>query len=464
MKKNLLLLLLLCLSFTAIDSNAQAPTTLWADNATTMWYNGTSTNFTITSANELAGVAILVEGGNNFAGKTITIANDLDLGAHLWKPIGKNTTFTFSGTVNGNNYVLSNLYIANLPTNSFGGLFGQITGATIKNIKLVDAIVVGVDSVGAIAGGLMSFATVENCHSTNGAVTGTGANIGGLVGSLLTNSSILKSSAEGTVEGFQQVGGIVGSPYDFANVTECYAAGNVTGFTHVGGIAGYSAFAFGSNRIITINNCYSRANVTATDSFAGGIYGGSTAQLVIKNSYSTGLITATSGTGGLIGQIPNVTAVNNYWDLDNSNVSVAVGEWMGAPMTVDITGKTTSEMKNAAMVILLNQNQPELPWTIDASVNDGYPILASSLLQNNSFTTVKSTVLVYPTMTADFVNISSAVNLTNATVHSISGSLVKSQSLHGLENTIDFSGIISGVYFLNIQTENGSSTHKIIKK
>lgn len=464
MKKTLLYLMLLCITLVQFDAKAQAPTTYWADNAVTTWYNASANTFTLTTASQLAGLAVLVEGGNTFSGKTINIASDLNLGAHLWKPIGKNTTLTFAGTVNGNNYVLSNLYIANLPTNAFGGLFGQVTGAKIKNIKLVDATVIGVDSIGAIAGGLMSFATVENCHSTNGTVTATGANIGGLVGSLLTNSTISKSSAEGTVEGFQQVGGIVGSPYDLANVTECYAAGNVTGFIHVGGIAGYSAFAFGANRIITINNCYSRANVTATDSFAGGIYGGSTAQLVIKNSYSTGLITAPIGAGGLIGQMSNVTATNNYWDLDTSNASVAVGEWMGAPMTVDITGKTTSDMKNAAMVALLNQNQPALPWSINGSANDGYPILASSSLNNNAFVATKSTVLVYPTMTTGMVTISSSATILNVDIYSISGSLISSKTLNNSEDTIDLSGIAAGIYLLNIKSENGNTTHKIIKK
>ena len=82
MKKNLLLLVVLCLSFTAFDSTAQAPTTFWADNAVTSWYNTTSTTFTITTESQLAGLALLVEGGNNFSGKTINIANDLNLGAH----------------------------------------------------------------------------------------------------------------------------------------------------------------------------------------------------------------------------------------------------------------------------------------------------------------------------------------------------------------------------------------------
>ena len=295
-------------------------------------------------------------------------------------------------------------------------------------------------------------------------ISGTGANIGGLVGSLLGDSTISKSSSNGQVSGLQQIGGIVGSPYDKATISECYSGGTVSGQIHVGGIVGYSAFSFTPNRTILVDNCYSRANLSSTNGQVGGIFGGSSALLVVKNSYATGLITSSGSMGGVLGGMGGVTAINNYWDTETSGASQAVAEWAGAPATVDITGKTTAEMKTAEMVTLLNQNQTGTPWTIDANSNDGYPILASSLLQNNLFTAAKSTVVVYPTITSDFITISSSENLSHTNVYSISGSLVKSQTLNGLENSIDLSGIISGVYFLTVQTENGSSTHKIIKK
>lgn len=141
-----------------------------------------------------------------------------------------------------------------------------------------------------------------------------------------------------------------------------------------------------------------------------------------------------------------------------------MAEWSGAPVTVDITGKTTPEMKNAAIVTLLNQNQTDMPWTIDVAVNDGYPILVSSTLNKNSFVAVKSEVLVYPTLANNQITITSSIKLMEANLYSISGSLVKKQALNGTENRMDVSSLTSGMYLLSIQTENGTTTHKIIKK
>ena len=232
----------------------------------------------------------------------------------------------------------------------------------------------------------------------------------------------------------------------------------------MGGIAGYSAFAFQPNRTITVNNCYSRATITATTGQAGGIFGGSSALLVVKNSYATGTMTSPGAIGGVLGQMGGVTATNDYWDTQTTGAVNAVATWSGTPGTVDITGKTTAEMKSAAMVTLLNQNQTGTPWTIDATKNDGYPILASSTLSSGSFVAENAKVLVYPTLVNDFVTVSSSVQLVEAKLFSISGSVVKTQKLNSSANKIDMSGMVSGIYFLTVQTENGTSTHKIIKK
>lgn len=462
MKQKLLFLVLLCSAFLPFKTTAQ-PTTLWSDNANTTWYNAGSYTFTLTTPNQLAGLAILVEGGNNFAGKTIMIGSNLDLGAHLWKPIGKNTTLTFSGIVDGNNQIISNLYVSNLTT-SFTGLFGQITNATVKNIVLQNPTINAKDDAGCIAGGLLTYSYVLNCHATGVNISGTGANIGGLVGSLLGNSTISKSSSSGQVNGLQQIGGIVGSPYDFADIVECYSEGTVTGGYHVGGIAGYSAFSFLQNRYITVNNCYSRANIIATNGPAGGIYGGSTALLVVKNSYATGLITCPGVIGGGLGEISSVNAVNNYWDMESTGTTIAIGTWTGPVTAYELTGKTTAEMKSATMVNLLNQNQSDLPWTINTELNDGYPILASSTLSSQDFLTSVTDIMVYPTLVNDIVTVVSSVNLIEAKLYSISGSLVKSQNLNGNENRLDLNEIGSGIYFLSIKSEQGISTHKIIKR
>lgn len=202
----------------------------------------------------MAGLSQLVAAGNTFAGKTINITADIDLAAHLFSPIGKSTTVTFSGTFDGGNHVISNLYIVT-PTNVFTGFFGQVTNATLKNIKINNSFIRGKDSSATLAGGLLN-STATDCHVTAIDVSGTGPNTGGLIGSLITNSHLLRTSASGTVVGVNQTGGLVGSPWDLATISESFASGNVTGTYIVGGLAGYSAFTFVPNRPITINNRY----------------------------------------------------------------------------------------------------------------------------------------------------------------------------------------------------------------
>ncbi len=50
MKKNLLLVLLICFNLAYFSASAQTPTTFWADNATTTWYNTTENAFDLTTA------------------------------------------------------------------------------------------------------------------------------------------------------------------------------------------------------------------------------------------------------------------------------------------------------------------------------------------------------------------------------------------------------------------------------
>ncbi len=56
----------LFLLFTA--SAMAQPSTQWSAVANTAWYNATGTEFSITTAEELAELSQLVAGGNNFAG------------------------------------------------------------------------------------------------------------------------------------------------------------------------------------------------------------------------------------------------------------------------------------------------------------------------------------------------------------------------------------------------------------
>ena len=111
MKKPLLILTLSLLFVTARSVGQTVPTSSWTDAAATDWYTESEDVFTLSTAEELAGLAVLVHAGNDFADRAVLIDADIDLGAHHWLPIGSGYERPFSGTVDGNEFTISNIFI-----------------------------------------------------------------------------------------------------------------------------------------------------------------------------------------------------------------------------------------------------------------------------------------------------------------------------------------------------------------
>lgn len=124
----------------------------WDGTSDTTWYNDTDTEFTITTAEQLAGLAELVDGGNTFAGKTVKLGKDINLNAvHddgnrvSFNPIGHSSNEkSFNGTFDGQGHTITNLYMQNdLGAWQYEGeyyaLFAYTNGATIQNVTVADA-------------------------------------------------------------------------------------------------------------------------------------------------------------------------------------------------------------------------------------------------------------------------------------------------------------------------------------
>lgn len=137
-------------------TNAESDVAVFAGEgpkADTSWYENheNDSQFTIDTAQELAGLAQLVNGGNNFAGKTIILGDNIDLSSYTnWEPIG-NSNKPFSGTFDGQKHTIRNL-TAIYPGKSDIGLFGFTTNGEVKNFTLENAKVQGYLDVGAVAG------------------------------------------------------------------------------------------------------------------------------------------------------------------------------------------------------------------------------------------------------------------------------------------------------------------------
>ena len=138
---------------------------------------------------------------NDLAGSYV-LANDITL-SEQWTPIS-----TFTGTLDGAGHAIKGLRIAGgSPT----GLFGETDGATIKNLRVVEAKVADWGSskkAGIIVGWAKNNTTIEACF-TSGVVEGND-HVGGIIGRLEGTMKNCLSTAASFSSGWQ-AGGLAGS-------------------------------------------------------------------------------------------------------------------------------------------------------------------------------------------------------------------------------------------------------------
>ncbi len=441
---------------------ADFPTTNWSDYADTSWYNTSATSFDISTAEQLAGLSLLVKNGNDFSGKTINITANINLEAHLLDPIGYGYQTPFSGIVNGNNKTISNIFI-NRADGDFLGLFGQFFKASLKDLFIVNSKVYGDDTVGGVIGNISTNSTVENVHATGVEVAITGYNGGGFVGGMLTDSKVHNCSVKGNVDGDSQIGGFVGSPWDKNLITNSYCEGNVSGNYIIGGFSGFSTMAFGPNRNNVIENSYSRANVQGLNQYTGGFYGYAQQNAVVKNVYSTGTVyVAPQTTGGFAGAVGGFSAVNSFYDKTIAPID-AVGAFEYGPIPVEITGKTTEEMKTSTFKDQLDLGNAISVWAIDPQINNGYPYIGTQPLATQELKTLSKSNIVPSIVDQSFQIINPERDI-NYSILDVSGRVLKSGTVSGSQKTVNVNGLLKGNYILLLKTTKSSETLKFIKK
>ncbi len=81
----------------------------WTDegNYDISWYNDSEQSFTLSTPQEVAGIAVLAQNRKSLQYKTIYLSADIDLSAHYWVPIS-----SLSGNIEGNNHTISSMYIS----------------------------------------------------------------------------------------------------------------------------------------------------------------------------------------------------------------------------------------------------------------------------------------------------------------------------------------------------------------
>lgn len=223
--------------------------------------------------------------------------------ANDFTSIGNDTT-AFTGKFDGIDYNIFNLDISG---ESNVGLFGKTNGATINNVTLVGGSITGTGSnVGAIVGSANN-TTLTNV--VNSAAVSGNSNVGGIVGS--ADSSVIKDAINtGTINGSgDNVGGLIGNlqKSKFIEATDTteevekglignsYNLGDVSGKGHnVGGLVGH---AYDATIGDGTNLVYNRLDVTGAYN-VGGIVGNMEANSTVKNAENSGTVLASGHYGG----------------------------------------------------------------------------------------------------------------------------------------------------------------------
>ncbi len=308
------------------------------------------------------------------------IANiDLDLTpwneGEGWEPIGDAET-PFSGNYAGDGHRISNLFI-DRPEETYVGLFGNTSGAVIKNLMLDQAFVHGWRYVGGLAGYMGNQSRIEYIYVENIELHIGQRHGGGLAG-YFHQSFVFRSYSSGLLfrgdyNEWNSIGGLLGSITVSTDndtpstVLESFSTVNLTSGNHntYGGLVG----SMWQHAIIY--NCYTRGSVQGNGSWAGGlvaeIQSGSNPKKV-NNSYAATYVSAPGGNvRGFMGYNDGGTFQGNFWDME-------VSDFYGNDEAA--TGKTTEEMKTAEIYIDDGWDMDEV-WTLDtnATINEGYPVL-----------------------------------------------------------------------------------------
>lgn len=204
------------------------------------------------------------------------LTNDIDCTGVAFSPIGSYSA-PFTGALYGNGYAISYLYI-DAPNQSYVGLFGATSAASITDLILNQVRVAGQSQTGALVGEADNNTQISGIWATGEVkyTTEDSQYTGGLVG-LLNDGSLSQSSASVWVLGSSYTGGLIGGIGNAGKVSNSYSMSKVQGGNYVGGLAGTNSG--------TITNVYSAGQVLATDGLAGGLVAVSNGQAQVNNSY-----------------------------------------------------------------------------------------------------------------------------------------------------------------------------------
>ncbi len=323
----------------------------------------------ISNEQELIEFRESVASGETYQHKIVIVDDNITL-TKEWTPICPSSEVIFKGTFDGGNYTISGLTITNATTD-YQGLFGYVSGATIKNVTISKPqISSNKRYVGAVVG-FASGTTIENCAVTGGSVNGNG-NVGGVVGLIEDESSLTFSYNTSTVSSdMWSVGGVVGAISSSVSVSSCYNTGSVNGSGefNVGGIAGYISSSS------DLTSSYNTGTVVGYENVGGVV--GSASSGTVTSCYNVGLVSGSSNIGGVTGN-GNLRVTDCFYLVGTAATGISSGSGTATEVASvkalnDLVGATGGLLSGEANFSKGNSESDQLPHLMGESLVWGAP-------------------------------------------------------------------------------------------
>ncbi len=373
------------------------------DNIIKHW-DGTATavapdangNYVIKNAAELAYIAQIVNGGDNLEGKTVTLADNIDMNGNTWVPIGKSSA-PFAGTFEGAGYSVSNFVVkAEECAGLFGRVFKKGAAASINNVKVHNATIEGSHWAGGVVAHI--YGNVTNCEADGVTI-------------------VLTPNA-------------VGSGYDNGD--------------KAGGIAGY----VGENGYQITGNKVNNVSITAYRDL-GGVVGMLNGTSVASNNEGANVtLVCDQITNNYGAETPNAGAVvgrkGGNVVMENNNVQATI-EYKGAAVApaYDEATKTYS-VSNDAELIWISRNAASLPKKAVIALT------ADIDLAGENWESIKACNPEWP-VTFDGQN--HTISNINAPLFNSSTASIKNVVVDGanIEANSNFVGVVAGNLYGNLE-------------
>lgn len=352
----------------------------WDGTTDTSWYAASKTEFDISAAEQLAGLAQLVNDGNTFEGKKINLCQDIFLNddsyQYVWEPIAAyvrndaSNPNVFQGTFCGNGHTIYNMRTS---YNNNGGLFGRI--GENGSVKCVDISQGRLNSGGCIANvneGIISFCNNYSC-------TG-GEDLYAVGGICNFNSNLVYGCKNfGEVWGSCPAGIVGLNKEGMSVVSQCSNHGLVGGNGDVAGIVYlnwgwlYNCYSKGiiADAYLGMGNMYDRARSLAGIVHENNDYG------IVENCYFAGTFSYLAGSPWM--GVCGISRQNNGREITNCYSLSGRGQYDRETISYE-------ELADPSFVQKLDQQKHSVlsVWRADVNkINGGLPI---TVADESSFT------------------------------------------------------------------------------